>query len=106
MLLKLVVSAFLDYRGIFHHLDKQDLGCGCLAMLASIVHTVYVGDALVAAEYLRRCKAGSWKKENTVEAVKCWNLEQIIDAELCGESMPEEEITMNDLVNESNACIN
>ena len=77
-----------------------------LAMLASIVHTVYIDDALVAAEYLRRCKAGSWKKENTVEAVKCWNLERIIDAELRGESMPEEEITMNDLVNEDNACIN
>jgi hypothetical protein len=77
-----------------------------LAMLASIVHTVYINDALVAAEYLRRCKAGSWKKENTVEAVKCWNLERIIDAELRGESMPEEEITMNDLVNEDNACIN
>ncbi len=77
-----------------------------LAMLASIVHTVYIDDALVAAEYLRRCKAGSWKKENTVEAVKCWNLERIIDDELRGESMPEEEITMNDLVNEDNACIN
>ena len=55
---------------------------------------------------IRRCKVGSWKKENTVEAVKCWNLERIIDAELRGESMPEEEITMNDLVNEDNACIN
>ncbi len=47
----------------------------CLAMLAYIVHTVYIDDVLVAAEYLKRCKAGSWKKENTVEAVKCWNLE-------------------------------
>ena len=28
------------------------------------------------------------------------------DAELRGESMPEKEITMNDLVNEDNACIN
>ncbi len=77
-----------------------------LAMLAPIVHTVYIDNALVAAEYLRRCNAESWKKENTVEAVKCWNLEWIIDAELRGESMPEEEITMNDLVNEDNACIN
>ncbi len=40
-------------------------------------------------------------------AVKCWNLERIIDAELRGEeSMPEEEITINDLVNEDNRCIN
>ncbi len=44
-------------------------------MLASIVHTVYIDDIWVAAEYLRRCKAGTWKKENTVEAVKCWNFE-------------------------------
>jgi len=77
-----------------------------LAMLASIVHTVYIDDALVAAEYLRRCKAGSWKKENTLDAVKCWNLERILHAEQHGESMPEEEVTMNDLVNEDNACIN
>jgi hypothetical protein len=32
--------------------------------------------------------------------------DRIIDAELRGESMSEEEITMNDLVNEDNACIN
>ena len=77
----------------------------CLAMLASIAHTVHIDDALVAVEYLKRCKVGSWKKENTVEAVKCWNLERIIDSELRGESMPEEEITINDLVNEDNGCI-
>ena len=52
----------------------------CLAMLASVVHTVYIDDAWVAAEYLRS-KAGTWKKENTVEAEKCWNLERILDAE-------------------------
>ncbi len=77
-----------------------------LAMLASIVHTVYIDDALVAAEYLKRCKAGSRKKEHTVEAVKCWNLERIIDSELRGESMPEEEITINDFGNEDNGCVN
>ncbi len=75
-------------------------------MLASIVHTVYIDDAWVAAEYLRRCKAGSWKKENTLDAVKCWNLDRILHAEQHGDSMPEEEVTMNDLVNENNACIN
>ena len=46
----------------------------CLAMLASIVHTVYIDATWVAAEYLRRCKVGTWKEENTFEAVKCWNL--------------------------------
>jgi hypothetical protein len=62
-------------------------------MLASIVHTVYIDDAWVAAEYIRKCKAGAWKKENIVEAVKCWNLEHILDAEQCGQPMPEEVIT-------------
>ena len=31
---------------------------------------------------MRRYKAGVWKKENTEEALKCWNLEHILDAEL------------------------
>ena len=75
----------------------------CYACL--IVHTVYIDGTWVAAEYLRRCKAGTWKKENTVEAVKCWNLECILDAEQRGQPMPKE-LTMDDLVNEDNACIN
>ena len=61
-----------------------------LALLASIVHNVYIDDGWVAAEYLIRCKAGSWKKENTIETVKCCNLEWIIDTEQRGEYMPEE----------------
>jgi hypothetical protein len=69
-------------------------------MLASIVHTVYIDNAWVAAEYLRRCKARTWKKENTVEAVKCWNLERILDAEQRRQPMPKE-LTMDDLVNET-----
>ncbi len=74
-------------------------------MLASIVHNVYIDDGWVAAVYLRRCKVGSWKKGNTLEAVKCWSLEWIIDAEQHGEYMPEE-ITMDDLANEDNTCSN
>jgi hypothetical protein len=58
-------------------------------------------DAWVAAEYLRRCKVGTLKKENTLEAVKCWNLEWILDAEQRGHFMLEE-LTMDDLVNEDN----
>jgi hypothetical protein len=75
----------------------------CLAMLASIIHTVYIDNAWVAAEYLRRCKAGAWKKENIVEAVTCWNLERILDAEQRGQPMPEE-LTMDDLVNKDMMC--
>ena len=53
------------------------------------MHNVYIDIEWVAKEYLRRCKAGVWKKENTVEALKCWNLERNIDAETYGQSMPE-----------------
>jgi hypothetical protein len=75
----------------------------CLAMLASIVHTDYIDNAWVATEYLRRCKARAWKKENIVEAVTCWNLEHILDAEQSRQSMPEE-LTMDDLVREDMMC--
>ena len=54
----------------------------------------------MAKEYLRRCKKGAWKKENTEEALKCWNLERIIDADLMGDGKPSQ-LTMNDLINES-----
>jgi hypothetical protein len=70
-------------------------------MLASI-HTVYIDDAWVAAEYLRRCKAGTWKKENTVEAIKFWSLERILDAAQCRQPIPKE-LTIDDLVNDNNA---
>ena len=75
-----------------------------LAMLASIVHTVYTDNAWVATEYLRRCKARAWKKENIIEAVTCWNLERILDAEQSRQEPMPEEITMDDLVREDMTC--
>ena len=48
----------------------------------------------VAQEYLRRCKAGAWKPENTAEALKCWNLERIIEAKLLHVPELDEIITM------------
>ena len=59
-------------------------------MLSSIVQNVYIVKEWVAKEYLRRCKAGVWKKEETEEAWKYWNLEQILDAELSGKKKLEE----------------
>jgi hypothetical protein len=56
----------------------------CLVMLASILLNLYVDKEWVANEYLRRCKCGAWTEENTVEALRCWNLECIIDAEMFG----------------------
>ena len=45
-----------------------------LAILASLVHKVYVSEEWVLQEYLCRCETGAWK-EGTEDAPKCWNLE-------------------------------
>jgi hypothetical protein len=43
------------------------------------------------------------KKENTAEAVSCWNLERILDAEQSGQPM-HEELTLDDLLREDMMC--
>ena len=68
-------------------------------MLAFILRTVYIDPELVAKEYLQRCKVGAWKTKNTEDALKCWNLERILDAESYGITLPAE-LTLDDLVNE------
>jgi hypothetical protein len=70
-----------------------------VAMLASIIQNVYIDNDWVAQQYIERGKRGSWKKENTEEALKCWNLERIIDAEQQGKDAPSE-LNMEDLLNE------
>ena len=60
-------------------------------MLASILNNIYIDDEWVAREYMKRCKDGTWKKENTRDARKCWNLERVIQAELMGQEAPEDE---------------
>jgi hypothetical protein len=62
-----------------------------LAMLSSIVQRLYIDEKWVAAEYLRRRK--------NVDALKCWNLERILDAELLNEPVPSE-LTMEDFIAE------
>ncbi len=71
----------------------------CLAMPALILPYLYVDKEWVANEYLRRCKYGAWKEENTVEALKCWNSKCIIDAEMFGKP-PSTEMTLEQLVQE------
>jgi hypothetical protein len=53
----------------------------------------------VAAEYLRRCKKGCWKEDIDAEALKCWNLERILDAELHNQPVPDD-LTMDDFIDE------
>ena len=71
-------------------------------MVASIIQKVYIDKEWMAEEYLKRCKKGAWKKENMEEALKCWNLERIIDADLMGNSQPSK-LTMGELVNKGEA---
>ena len=59
-----------------------------VAMLASIIQSVSIDNHWVAQQYIEQCKKGSWKKENTEKALKCWNLECIIDAEQQGKNAP------------------
>ena len=70
-----------------------------LAMLTSIAQNVFIDDNWVANEYLERCKKGKWTKMNDDEALKCWNLERIIDAEDRGVEMPPA-LTFDDLLQE------
>ena len=58
-------------------------------MLANILRNVYVDPKWVAAEYLRRSKNGAWKPENVQEAIKCYNLERILEAEVFGQEAPD-----------------
>ena len=66
-------------------------------MLASISANVYNDKEWVTKEYLRRCKAGMWKKQCTIDALNCWNLERSLDADLQGQdiSVP---LTMGELL--------
>ena len=68
-------------------------------MVAAILPKIYIDKKWVAQEYLRRCKAGAWKKESTMSALKCGSLEQIIDADLHCQSTTFG-LTLNQLVKE------
>ncbi len=68
-------------------------------MLASIIQNVYIDSKWVVQQYIEWCKKGSWKKKNTEEALKCWNLERIIDAEQQGKDAPSE-LTLEDILDE------
>jgi hypothetical protein len=60
-----------------------------LAMLARNIQRIYINPEWVANSYLSQCKAGLWQKENYTEALKCWNLEQVLEAEALGNAPPD-----------------
>eukprot|EP00956_Cyclotella_meneghiniana_P035260 scaffold113042_cov68-Cyclotella_meneghiniana.AAC.1 len=51
---------------------------------------MYTDPEWVASEYLKRCKKGAWKKENTVDSLKCFNLERILTASQFNLETPDE----------------
>jgi hypothetical protein len=61
-----------------------------LCLLGHILQHVYVDPIFLifAEEYLARCKHGAWKKENTVESLKCYNLERILKVKEMGKEEP------------------
>ena len=59
-----------------------------IALLAAILPKVYIYKEWLAQEYLMRCKAGAWKKESIMDALKCWNFERILDANLHRQPTP------------------
>ena len=60
---------------------------------------INIDPEFVAAEYLRRCKEKRWKMANDEDALKCWNLELAIEAEL--ENKPVTKmLTMDDIIEE------
>jgi hypothetical protein len=60
-----------------------------LSLLADILPKLYINPSDIATQYLMRCESGSWKKENTMDSLKCFNLERIIEAEVFNTKMPE-----------------
>ena len=60
------------------------------SLLLNIVQNMYIDPEWVASEYLKRCKKGAWKKENTVDALKCFNLERILPASQFNLETPDE----------------
>jgi hypothetical protein len=64
-----------------------------------IVNSLYIDPDFIAGEYLRRCHQKKWKKSNDEEALKCWNLELALEAELENKPVPKL-LTMNDISGE------
>ena len=53
-----------------------------IELVAAILPKVHIDKEWAEQEYLIRCKAGAWKKDSSMDALKCWNFERVIDADL------------------------
>ena len=70
-----------------------------IALIAAILPKVYIDKEWVAQEYLMRCKAGAWKKESRMDALKCCNFECMIGADLHRQPTPTE-LTLEEFIKE------
>jgi hypothetical protein len=50
-------------------------------LFSTILNCVNIDPDEVAKEFFTRCKKGAWKKDNTIECLKCFNLERVIAAD-------------------------
>jgi hypothetical protein len=73
-----------------------------IALLSTILNCVYIDPDEVAKEYLARCKKGAWKKKNTIECLKCFNLERVIAAGDSGMGSPKS-ISLDEYIRNSEA---
>jgi hypothetical protein len=93
---------FFGISGYVSALRRSRLGVRTyerLAMLSSIIRSIYIDPKWVAEEYLRRGRQKKWKKLDDEEALKGWNLELEIEAELDNEAYALE-LTMEDIIGE------
>ena len=89
---KSAVKDSLELLVMFPSLAVLDWVFGIMrrSLLLNIVQNMYIDPEWVASEYLKRCKKGAWKKENTVDALKCFNLERILTASQFNLETPDE----------------
>ena len=90
---------FFNISGYISSNKRSNLGVRDyerIALLAKNLPSIYIDDNWVAKEYLRRCEKKEWKKEEDAEALKCWNLERLIAAEMTGTTIGPE-LTMRDI---------
>ena len=100
MTAKLDVKDFLISVVTFHPRRGPTAGFEInerIALLAKNLPNIYVDDDWVTREHIRRCEQKEWKAEEDAEALKCWNLERLVEAELTGGNPIGGELTMEDI---------
>jgi hypothetical protein len=73
-----------------------------IALLSTILNCVCIDPDEFAKEYLARCNKGAWKKENTIECLKCFILERVIAVGDSGMGWPKS-ISLDEYIRNSEA---